>query len=106
VKEFLPQLQKIPEYQSLESIIKEAIELWEKFDHVVSAIKDAVKEGLVAIKNGAEFVGKEAWEGVKWVGGKVAWVGDKIGDLAEGAWDAGGDALDYVGGGIGDVLGL
>ncbi|TMQ08530.1 MAG: hypothetical protein E6J91_32895 [Deltaproteobacteria bacterium] len=105
VSQFLPQLQKVPEYQTLDSIIHEAIELWEKFKHSIAAIRNAIKQGLVAIKNGAEWVGEQAWEGIKWAGGKVAWVGGKIAEGAEAAWDAAGDAVDFAGDKLGDLGG-
>lgn len=105
LSQFLPQLKKVPEYQTLDSIIHEAIELWEKFKHSVQAIKDAVKAGAVAIKNAAVWVGEGVWDGLKWTGGKIAWVGGKIAEGAEAAWDAGGDALDYAGDKLGDLGG-
>jgi hypothetical protein len=105
VSQFLPQLKKVPEYQTLDSIIHEAIELWEKFKHSVEAIKDAVKAGAVAIKNAAVWVGEGVWDGLKWTGGKIAWVGGKIADGAEAAWDAAGDAADFAGDKLSDLGG-
>lgn len=104
VSQFLPQLQKVPEYQTLDSIIHEAIELWEKFKHSVEAIKDAVKQGLVTIKNAAAWAGEEVWEGIQWAGGKIAWVGGEIADGAEAAWDFAGDKLGDLGDAISDLF--
>ncbi|HMG55320.1 MAG TPA: hypothetical protein VK601_17605, partial [Kofleriaceae bacterium] len=108
VAQFLPQLKQIPEYQTLDAILHEAIELWEKFKHVVGAIKDAVKAGLVTIKNAASWVGQGVWDGISWVGDRIgdaaAGAYHLAGDVASGAYDLGSDALGAIGSGLGSLI--